>query len=68
LVRAVDLFEQAGNEHGLACVLDNLADALRREGREDEAYAHLERAVGILARIGLDDQAVFGTMWRAGTW
>ncbi len=68
LEQAVELFEQAGNEHGLACALDNLADALRREGREADAFTQLERAVAILARIGLDEQTVFGTMWRAGTW
>ncbi len=42
--------------------------ALRRRAHDDEAYAHLERAVSILARIGLTDQTVLTAMWRAGTW
>ena len=68
LARSVTLFERVGNEHGLACALDNLGTCLHRAGDEDGALRCLERAVAILARIGLGRDEVFATMWRAGTW
>ena len=68
LARAVTLFERVGNEHGLACALDNLGTSLHRAGDEEGALRCLERAVAILARIGLGRDEVFATMWHAGTW
>ena len=65
---SVALFERVGNEHGLANVLDNLASSLHQANEQDEAMACLERAIGILAEIGLTGHEVFGAMWKSGTW
>ena len=65
---AVDAFTACGNEHGLACALDNLAQSLMQAGHEDEAMLHLEHAVRILARIGMGSNEVFTAMWQAGSW
>ena len=48
----MEQFEAIGNEHGLACALDNLARVLVRSGEDEAGMACLERAVEILARIG----------------
>ena len=65
---SVALFERVGNEHGLANALDNLAGSLYQANEQDEAMACLERAIGILAGIGLTGHDVFGAMWKSGTW
>ncbi len=65
---AVDEFDRTGNEHGLACALDNLAGLCARTGAGEEAMAHLERAVEILARIGMGPDGVVAAMWQGGCW
>lgn len=65
---SVALFERVGNEHGLANALDNLASSLYQANEQNEAMACLERAIGILAEIGLTGQDVFGAMWKSGAW
>lgn len=65
---AVDAFEAIGNEHGLAGALDNLARVLVRTGNEEAGMACLERAVEILARIGMDSRGVDRELWQAGSW
>jgi class 3 adenylate cyclase/tetratricopeptide (TPR) repeat protein len=65
---AVDGFERSGSEHGLAGALDNLAQLCARRGDGDAAMLHLERAVGILARIGMAPDGVISAMWQGGSW
>jgi hypothetical protein len=65
---AVEQFETIGNEHGLACALDNLAQALVRAGDDEAGMACLARAVEILSRIGMGSEGVVPAMWRAGSW
>lgn len=61
-------FEACGDEHGLARSLDELGDVLHQLGRRAESEACVERAAELLARIGLVDGQLFGTLWRSGAW
>ena len=61
-------FERCGDEHGLARSLDELGGVLHRLGRLAESDVCIERAAALLARIGLVDGQLFGTLWRSGAW
>ncbi|MFQ5592999.1 MAG: tetratricopeptide repeat protein [Anaerolineae bacterium] len=72
---AVDQYHQSlewcdkiGNRHGLARTYDNLGQLYMDQGQREKAMECLEKAVTILAEIGLDDAEIFPEMWQSGAW
>ncbi len=66
--RCIELCEKISNRHGIARASDNLARLYREQARHELAMDSLERAVGILAEIGMDDTRVYFLMWVSGVW
>ncbi len=60
---AVELCRQIGDRHLEGAVENHLADILHTAGREDDAMAHLRRAVEAFAEVGGDPLATDPGIW-----
>jgi tetratricopeptide (TPR) repeat protein len=75
LGRAIDLAAAAlddgrrmGDRHVEAALENTLADLLHEAGREDEAMAHLKRAVAIFAEVGGRPGELEPEIWKLVAW
>jgi tetratricopeptide (TPR) repeat protein len=75
LGRAIDLAaaslddgRRMGDRHVEAALENTLADLLHEAGREDEAMAHLKRAVAIFAEVGGRPGELEPEIWKLVAW
>ncbi|HEY3523512.1 MAG TPA: BTAD domain-containing putative transcriptional regulator [Candidatus Limnocylindrales bacterium] len=68
LAEALALGERQGDRHRQAALENNLADALRAEGRREEAMEHLKRAVATFADIGGRPGVPEPEIWKLVEW
>jgi DNA-binding SARP family transcriptional activator len=75
LLAALELSEKAlalcaryGDRHRQAALENNLADLHHAAGHEDEAMAHLKRAVSIFSEVGADDATRLPEIWKLVSW
>jgi len=69
LVReALELVAAQGDRHREAALRNNLADALHRAGREEEAMEELKRAVAIFAEVGGHEDEPRPGVWQLVEW
>ncbi len=57
-----------GDRHREAALENNLADLHHAAGRDEEAMAHLKRAVAIFAEVGADDATRLPEIWKLVSW
>ena len=57
-----------GDRHREAALENNLADLYHAAGRDDEAMAHLKRAVAIFAEVGADEATRLPEIWKLVSW
>jgi tetratricopeptide (TPR) repeat protein len=68
LEKALIICRQHGDRHREAALLNHLADLLHRDGREEEAMAHLKQAVTIYAEIGAEAGDWQPEIWKLSEW
>ena len=66
--RARELCAAYGDRHREAALENNLADLYHAAGRDDEAMAHLKRAVAIFAEVGADEATRLPEIWKLVSW
>jgi tetratricopeptide (TPR) repeat protein len=66
--RALALCADGADRHREAALENNLADLLRAAGRDDEAMAHLKRAVTIFTEVGADEATRLPGIWQLVSW
>ena len=56
------------DERGQLMLNNELMGYCRKQGKQDEAFAHAERAVNLVEKLGMEDTVTAGTTWvNAGT-
>ena len=56
------------DERGQLMIHNELMGYYRKQGRQDEAFAHAEKAVALVEKLGMEDTVTAGTTWvNAGT-
>ena len=56
------------DERGQLMLNNELMGYYRKQGRQDEAFAHADRAVELVEKLGMEDTVTAGTTWvNAGT-
>ena len=56
------------DERGQLMLNNELMGYYRKQGRQEEAFAHAEKAVGLVEKLGMGDTVTAGTTWvNAGT-
>jgi DNA-binding SARP family transcriptional activator len=66
--RARELCAAYGDRHREAALENNLADLHHAAGGDDEAMAHLKRAVAIFAEVGADEATRLPEIWKLVSW
>ena len=66
--RARELCAAYGDRHREAALENNLADLHHAAGRDDNAMAHLKRAVAIFAEVGADEATRLPEIWKLVSW
>jgi tetratricopeptide (TPR) repeat protein len=66
--RARELCAAYGDRHREAALENNLADLHHAAGRDDEAMAHLKRAVAIFVEVGADEATRLPEIWKLVSW
>jgi len=57
-----------GDRHREAALENNLADLHHAAGHEDDAMAHLKRAVAIFSEVGADEGTRLPEIWKLVSW
>ncbi len=65
---ALRLCQAYGDRHREAALENNLADLHHAAGREDEAMAHLKRAIAIFTEVGADEATRLPEIWKLVSW
>ena len=65
---AIEACRRIGDRHLEAAVENHLADILHDVGREEEAMAHLKRAVALFAEIGEGAPEIDPGIWSLAAW
>ncbi|MGD8922927.1 MAG: tetratricopeptide repeat protein, partial [Candidatus Zixiibacteriota bacterium] len=68
LEKSRELFEMFENMHGLARVYDNLSHVYYSQNERAKAEEYLNKAVSILAQIGVIGEDPQPEMWQSGAW
>ena len=66
--RSRELCAAYGDRHREAALENNLADLHHAAGREEDAMAHLKRAVAIFAEVGADEATRLPEIWKLVSW
>ena len=66
--RALALCAGYGDRHREAALENNLADLHHDAGRDDDAMAHLKRAVTIFSEVGADEATRLPEIWKLVSW
>ncbi len=66
--RARELCAAYGDRHREAALENNLADLHHALGSDEEAMAHLKRAVAIFAEVGADEGTRLPEIWKLVSW
>src|SRR5581483_3978944 len=65
--RALELCARIGDRHREAALHSNLADLLRKAGRDDEALEHIKTSAAIFADVGSPDE-LHPEIWKLVEW
>jgi DNA-binding SARP family transcriptional activator len=68
LRQALDQCASEGDLHHEAALRNNLADALHKAGRRDEAMEELKRAVAAFATIASEGENLYPGVWSLAEW
>ena len=55
--------EASHDERGQLMLNNELMGYYRKQGRKEEAFAHAEKAVGLVEKLGMEDTVTAGTTW-----
>ena len=65
---ALSLCAGYGDRHREAALENNLADLYHAAGMEDDAMAHLKRAVALFSEVGADEATRLPEIWKLVSW